>query len=378
MQNSSFNNFLSDGKNGFSEAEGITVLSLFDGMSCGQLALQKLGIKVKQYYAAEIDKHAIQVTQHNFPNTIQLGDVTKVFAKDLPKIDLLIGGSPCQGFSFAGKQLAFDDPRSKLFFEFVRIWREIKEINPNAKFLLENVRMKKEHEKVISDYLGLEPMFICSSLFSAQQRKRLYWSNINTIETMFGIKTHFDLPDDKGLKLIDILENKQDGQIAVEISKQKRHGKHILESSFNNKSNSLTTFEHNSMVGIFPVSEDFYLDDDNIKKAKNYKGARTFKTGNSRGAMPFPNKLNWKSLCLTTTNGSSRTVNFVDDGFGVRRLTPLEWERLQTVPENYTDCVAKSHRYKMLGNGWTVSVISHIFSFLKEGKIFSNFSNENV
>ena len=378
MHKSSFNNFLSDGKNGFSEAEGITVLSLFDGMSCGQLALQKLGIKVKQYYAAEIDKHAIQVTQHNFPNTIQLGDVTKVFAKDLPKIDLLIGGSPCQGFSFAGKQLAFDDPRSKLFFEFVRIWREIKEINPNAKFLLENVRMKKEHEKVISDYLGLEPMFICSSLFSAQQRKRLYWSNINTIETMFGIKTHFDLPDDKGLKLIDILENKQDGQIAVEISKQKRHGKHILESSFNNKSNSLTTFEHNSMVGIFPVSEDFYLDDDNIKKAKNYKGARTFKTGNSRGAMPFPNKLNWKSLCLTTTNGSSRTVNFVDDGFGVRRLTPLEWERLQTVPENYTDCVAKSHRYKMLGNGWTVSVISHIFSFLKEGKIFSNFSNENV
>ena len=255
------------------------------------------------------------------------------------RVDLCIGGSPCQGFSFAGKQLAFDDPRSKLFFEFVRIWREIKEINPNAKFLLENVRMKKEHEKVISDYLGLEPMFICSSLFSAQQRKRLYWSNINTIETMFGIKTHFDLPDDKGLKLIDILENKQDGQIAVEISKQKRHGKHILESSFNNKSNSLTTFEHNSMVGIFPVSEDFYLDDDNIKKAKNYKGARTFKTGNSRGAMPFPNKLNWKSLCLTTTNGSSRTVNFVDDGFGVRRLTPLEWERLQTVPDNEIICI---------------------------------------
>ena len=115
---------MSDGKNGFSEAEGIIVLSLFDGMSCGQLALQKLGIKVKQYYASEIDKHAIQVTQHNFPDTIQLGDVTKVFAKDLPKIDLLIGGSPCQGFSFAGKQLAFDDPRSKLFFEFVRLKNE--------------------------------------------------------------------------------------------------------------------------------------------------------------------------------------------------------------------------------------------------------------
>ena len=342
----------------------INVLSLFDGMSCGQIALERAGIKVENYFASEIDKNSIKVTMANYPNTKQLGDVTEVYAKNLPKIDLLIGGSPCQGFSFAGKQLAFDDPRSKLFFEFVILWNEIKEINPNAKFLLENVRMKKEYEKVISDYLGLEPMFICSSLFSAQQRKRLYWSNINTIETMFGIKTHFDLPADKGLTLIDILENKEDNQIAVEISKQKRHGKHILESSFNNKSNSLTTFEHNSMVGIFPISDDFYLNDDNIKKAAKYKEARTFKTGNSRGAMPFPNKLNWKSLCLTTTNGSSRTVNFVDDGFGVRRLTPLEWERLQTVPENYTSYVAKSHRYKMIGNGWTVDVIVHIFKNL--------------
>jgi DNA-cytosine methyltransferase len=345
-------------------SKGINVLSLFDGMSCGQIALEKANIKVNKYYASEIDKNAIKVTKNNYPNTIHIGNVTKVFAKDLEKIDLLIGGSPCQGFSFAGKQLAFDDPRSVLFFEFVRLWNEIKEINPNVKFLLENVRMKKEHEKVISDYLGLEPMFICSSLFSAQQRKRLYWSNINTIETMFAIKTHFDLPKDKGLKLIDILENKQNGQEAVEISKQKRNGNHILESSFNDKSNSLTTFEHNSMVGIFPVNEDFYLNDDNIKKAKNYKGARTFKTGNSRGDMPFPNKLNWKSLCLTTTNGSSRTVNFVDDGFGVRRLTPLEWERLQTVPENYTNFVPKSHRYKMLGNGWTIDVIEHIFKYL--------------
>jgi len=344
--------------------EGINVLSLFDGMSCGQIALERQGIKVKKYYASEIDKNAIKVVKHNYPNTIHIGDVTKVFAKDLPNIDLLIGGSPCQGFSFAGNMLAFNDERSVLFFEFVRLWNEIKEINPNAKFLLENVRMKKEHEKVITDYLGLEPMFICSSLFSAQQRKRLYWSNINTIETMFGIKTYFNLPKNKGLKLIDILENKKDGQVAVEISKQKRNGTHILESSFSDKSNSLTTFEHNSMVGIFPISKDFYLNDDDIRKAKNYKGARTFKTGNSRGDMPFPNKLNWKSLCLTTTNGSSRTVNFVDDGFGVRRLTPLEWERLQTVPENYTDCVAKSQRYKMLGNGWTIDVIAYIFSYL--------------
>lgn len=145
-------------------SEGIVVLSLFDGMSCGQLAFQKLGIKVKKYYACEIDKHAIAVTRHNFPTTIQLGDVTKVFAKDLPKIDLLIGGSPCQGFSFAGKQLAFDDSRSKLFFEFVRLKNEC---NPTY-FMLENVKMKREFELVISQYLGVAPIEINSALLSAK------------------------------------------------------------------------------------------------------------------------------------------------------------------------------------------------------------------
>ena len=205
MQNSSFNNFLSDGKNGFSEGEGITVLSLFDGMSCGQLALQKLGIKVKQYYAAEIDKHAIQVTQHNFPNTIQLGDVTKVFAKDLPKIDLLIGGSPCQGFSFAGKQLAFDDPRSKLFFEFVRLKNEC---NPTY-FMLENVKMKKEFEIIISKYMGVAPIEINSALLSAQNRVRLYWTNIaNEPYGSFGdMQCTIPQPKDKGILLRDILES---------------------------------------------------------------------------------------------------------------------------------------------------------------------------
>ena len=147
----------------------MNVLSLFDGMSCGQLALQKTGIKVDQYYAAEIDKYAIQIAQKNFPNTIQLGDVTQVKAANLPTIDLLIGGSPCQGFSFAGKQLNFDDPRSALFFEFVRL---LKECKPKY-FLLENVRMKKEYQNVITEYLGVEPILINSSLMSAQNRQRL-------------------------------------------------------------------------------------------------------------------------------------------------------------------------------------------------------------
>lgn len=343
----------------------MNVLSLFDGMSCGQIALERSGIKVDNYFASEIDKHAIKVSLKNYPKTIQIGDVSKVDTKKLPKIDLIIAGSPCQGFSFAGKQLAFNDPRSVLFFEFIRILKECRAINPNIKFLLENVRMKKEYEKVITDFIGVQPQLICSSIFTAQQRKRLYWSNIKTIQRLDCLEyTNFNLPQDKGLKLIDILEN-CNNEFAVEISKQKRNGKHILESAFTGKSNSLTTFAHNSMVGIFPIDDGFYLNDNQVKKSKKYKQAKTFKTGNSRGSMPFPNNLNWKSLCLTTTNGGSRVVNFVDDGFGVRRLIPIEWERLQTVPENYTDCVSNSQRYKMLGNGWTIDVISHIFNSLK-------------
>jgi len=343
----------------------MNVLSLFDGMSCGQIALERAGIKVDNYYASEIDKFAIQVTQKNYPNTKHIGDVTKVKGIDFPKIDLIIAGSPCQGFSFAGKQLAFEDPRSVLFFEFIRILKECRKLNPNIKFLLENVRMKKEYEKVITDFVGVQPQMICSSIFTAQQRKRLYWSNISTIKRLDNLDyTNFCLPNDKGLKLIDILENSKN-KFAVEVSKQKRNGTHILESAFTGKSNSLTTFAHNSMVGIFPIDDSFYLNDDQVKKSKKYKQAKTFKTGNSRGSMPFPNNLNWKSLCLTTTNGGSRVVNFVDDGFGVRRLIPIEWERLQTVPENYTDCVSNSQRYRMLGNGWTVDVIAHIFKNIK-------------
>lgn len=154
------------------------VLSLFDGMSCGQIALRELGIPVEKYYASEINKHAITQTQLNFPNTIQLGDVTKLSAKNLPKIDLLIGGSPCQGFSYAGKMLNFDDPRSKLFFEYVRILNECRDINPDVKFLLENVVMEKKCERTISELLGLRPVKINSALVSAQNRVRLYWTNI--------------------------------------------------------------------------------------------------------------------------------------------------------------------------------------------------------
>jgi len=170
------------------------VLSLFDGMSCGQIALNRTGITYDNYFASEIDKHAIKVTQHNYPNTIQLGDVKDIRGVDLPKINLLIGGSPCQGFSFAGKQLNFEDPRSVLFFEFVRLLDECK---PEY-FLLENVKMKKEHQTVITECLGVEPVEINSALVSAQNRPRLYWTNIPFVE----------LPEDKGLVFKDIMEKR--------------------------------------------------------------------------------------------------------------------------------------------------------------------------
>ena len=269
----------------------MNVLSLFDGMSCGQIALERAGIKVENYFASEIDKHAIKVTKSNYPNTIQIGDVTKVKGVDLPRIDLLIGGSPCQGFSFAGKGLNFEDPRSKLFFEFVRL---LKDCNPKY-FLLENVKMKQEFQDIISEQLGVRPILINSSLVSAQNRERLYWTNI----PIQG------LPNDKGLFLKDIIE--------------KGAGKKLSEQT-----------------------------------AQRPRTLRNYRSENQ------------KSFCMLATmwkGAQSNGMTVIDDN-GLRNITPLECERLQTVPIGYTSCVSNTQRYRMLGNGWTVDVIVHIFKGL--------------
>lgn len=371
MQKSSFNNFLSDGKNGFSEAEGITVLSLFDGMSCGQIALQKLGIKVKQYYAAEIDKHAIQVTQHNFPNTIQLGDVTKLFANDLPKIDLLIGGSPCQGFSFAGKQLAFDDPRSKLFFEFVRLK---KECNPTY-FMLENVKMKKDFEIIISKYMGVAPIEINSSLLSAQNRVRLYWTNIaNEPYGLFGdMQCMIPQPKDKGILLRDILEN--DVPDKYYLSEKMLQYFSNRAANFNQgkvnvregegKASCLT-----SSMASCDISDNFIKVGTNLRKAVNQDKANCLTVGGN-GGLRSDMTLIVESRGRNSENPKSResgmscgTHAILEQGMKIRRLTPTECERLQTVPDGYTSIVSNTQRYRMLGNGWTVDVIVHIFSFM--------------
>ena len=389
--------------------EGIVVLSLFDGMSCGQLALQKLGIKVKTYYACEIDKHAIKVTQHNFPNTIQLGDVTKVKGSDLPKIDLLIGGSPCQGFSFAGKQLAFDDPRSKLFFEFVRLKNEC---NPTY-FMLENVKMKKEFELVISKYMGVAPIEINSALLSAQNRVRLYWTNIaNEPYGLFGdMVCTIPQPKDKGILLRDILESEvlqkyylsdkalatvtrkreiginakinpeksgtitcgnQSAKFSIDNSttlivasrgrnpenpKSRESGlntEQMLEPRYDGKTKCLTSVQKDNLVMQIPeATKKGYAE---VKPGDCFD--LTMPDSETRRGRLMEDKSN----CLTAAKFDF--MQYTED-YRIRRLTPTECERLQTVPDGHTSCVSDTQRYRMLGNGWTVDVIAYIFSFMK-------------
>ena len=303
----------------------MNVLSLFDGMSCGQIAFNKLGIKIDNYFACEIDKYAIKVTQDNFPNTIQLGDVTKVDFKSLPKIDLLIGGSPCQGFSFAGKQLNFNDPRSALFFEYVRA---LKETNPKY-FLLENVRMKQEYQDVISDHLKVAPIMINSSLLSAQNRVRLYWTNLEVIQ-----------PEDKEVVLSDIIEQglvDRDKSYCIDANYFKGTN---LEQYLSKKRRQIVFEKTNVPRRLGAMSRSM--------------GSRVYHESG-------------KSICLSALGGGwgAKTGLYHDD-YCIRKLTVLECKRLQTVPEDYKMNVSNSQAYKMLGNGWTVDVICHILKNIKK------------
>lgn len=278
------------------------VLSLFDGISAGQVALRRAGIQVDTYYASEIDKHAIKVTQENFPNTIQLGSVTewKTWDIDWSSIDLVFGGSPCQGFSFAGKQLNFDDDRSKLFFTFVDVVNHVKSANPNAFFMLENVMMKKQYEDVITEYMGVNPIKINSSLVSAQNRKRLYWTNIPNVTQ----------PEDKGILLKDILMD---------------------DSTIDDK---------------YKLSDIGF---EYMNRLRNGKPRWKYHT----------NYLEGKAACLTANMYKGVPYGIIMEK--MRRLTVEECEILQTFPINYTSCVSNTQRYKALGNSWTVDVIAHIF-----------------
>ena len=271
----------------------MNVLSLFDGMSCGQIALEKAGIKYDNYFASEIKPHAIKVTQHNYPNTKQVGDITKLKGSDLPKIDLLIGGSPCQNFSNAqwnGQRNGLDGEKSKLFYEFVRLLEETK---PKY-FLLENVKMKKEYQDIISGLLGVQPININSKLVSAGMRNRLYWTNIPNVT----------IPD------------------KIEIDFQD-----ILTSGYTTK-----------------------------------KKAYCLLRGESR-----PQKTNWKRFRRWRKKGFVNIVFETPDLnlFKNRILNQTELERLQTVPDGYTSCLSRNDAACLLGDGWTVDVIAHIFKNIK-------------
>jgi len=347
----------------------MNVLSLFDGMSGGQLALQKAGLKVDKYYSCEIDEYAQSVTRYNFPNTIFLGDVTKVDFSKLKDIDLVIGGSPCQDLSFAkGNGKGLEGSRSSLFYKFV----EAIEVCKPEYFLLENVKMKQEWKDIISDLLGVQPQFINSADFSAQQRQRLYWSNI----PVYAWTPCND-------KLQDILENGE----AV-----KNKSQTILTTIY--KENVKSMLKRNKMgLMSFVDREKSHCLDANYFKGGNLKSYfekhrrqlvfnRCIQVGEAdikgRDILKRVYSPEGKSPTLTTCGGGHREPKVYVPPLQWRKLTPIECERLQTVPDNYTSKgirdgkevkISNTQRYKMLGNGWTIDVIAHIFESLRKGVV---------
>ncbi|WP_081299538.1 DNA (cytosine-5-)-methyltransferase [Gilliamella sp. wkB195] len=449
----------------------MNVLSLFDGMSCGRVALERANINVTKYYASEIDKYAIQVSQKNYPDIIRLGDINNWESWDIDwsSIDLILAGSPCQGFSFAGKQLAFDDKRSALFFRFAEILAHVQSLNHSVKFLLENVRMKKDYEHVITSIVGVDPVMINSALVSAQNRKRLYWCNWDieqpadkkillkdVIHETIDITNHDRLPsfncnpsgcgmngnvtpitNDKSPTLTT---NKGEGsKIAIPLNavvgiKQNPRGKN-RGGIHTDKSPTLTSnsFEHNnhlllavdkdksncitSSIGKTTDREYFYKNQGQLVYCINpfivpfdkslqildketIAGKIGFFRADSQSNRVYSIHGKSVTLCGDAGGGAAKTGQYLfgcitpdrvekrqngqrfstgekfytltaQDRHGVlidgyiRKLTPIECERLQTLPDNYTGGVSNTQRYKMLGNGWTVDVISHILRALK-------------
>ena len=367
----------------------MNVLNLFGGMEVGRLAMDRANVSVDKYFSAEIDKYAIQIANKNHSDIIQLGDVTEIDTEDLPQIDLLMGGSPCTGFSFAGKQLNFDDPQSKLFFHFVEI---LSLVRPKY-VLLENVRMKKEYQDTISYHMGFEPQALNSKWLSGQNRYRLYWWGKLQSD---GTYKQIPIPKmvDKKITMQDILE---DGYATNEMTSQDgkshcltaRYNGAVWWNSIERKQRTMVLKDNPTMSkdGLIRVGTADLKGHDSIRRVYAQEGkAPTLTTmqGGHREPkvaigrivnrrldengtrkddqldLPFTRQLEVrdddKSNCLTTVQKDNVVVS--KDMW--RKLTPLECERLQTLPDNYTNHVSNSQRYKMIGNGWTVDVIAHI------------------
>jgi DNA (cytosine-5)-methyltransferase 1 len=429
------------------------VLSLFDGLSCGQIALKELGAKVDKYYASEIDKHAIKQTMLNFPDTIQLGSVTDVDVSKLDKIDLLIGGSPCTNFSFAGKRNGMStttneeiytldrylelkkggfqfEGESFLFWEYMRILNDIRKYNPNVKFLLENVEMGKKWERTLSEAIGLFGVHINSALVSAQNRKRIYWTNIRTKQMgLFGdVYSDIPQPEDRGILLKDILEDEVSEKyylknIVVDKLIQHRNLHKELGHGFDAKSHNKDEKMQALNVGgkgiddlvcipcDYRHSEGIRLKADGktgtlLSRARNDESCGQMvcvaMRGREGGEQHLEPQISGKTNTITTvqkdnlvlqinpskesggkqpyqhnrvydTNGISPCLNtdarapsiLTIEDYRIRRLTPTECSRLQTIPEWYRWECSDTQTYKMLGNGWTVEVIKHILQLLE-------------
>jgi DNA (cytosine-5)-methyltransferase 3A len=386
----------------------MNVLSLFDGMSCGQQALERTGIKVNQYFASEIDKYAIQVTMANYPNTIQLGSVVDVDGYSLPKIDIIMGGSPCQSFSFAGKRkgmstkdeqeiLTLDhylrlksegyefEGQSYLFWEYMRLLNEVKP----TYFLLENVMMGEKWEKVLSKAIGVNAIEINSSLVSAQNRRRLYWTNIGMEAAGFfgDLESIIEQPKDREILLRDVLESEVDDKYFLS------ENSFIFDRIKNNHPfipRIPTKDEKSNCIKIGGSGVDDLIVHNTMPRSGNPKKGGTgplsrtdgktycLDTGNTNAVEVIPMDFRYDEGFRPRQNGKSPTLTITNDSNSfsgkplaqinsrIRRLTPIECERLQTVKDNYTNHVSDSQRYKMLGNGWTVEVITHILKYIKQ------------
>ncbi len=331
----------------------ITVLDCFAGMGCSRIALDRLGIPVKEYYSSEVDPHAFKVMKANYPDVIQLGSIEGWESWDIPQPDLIVGGSPCQGFSRSGKGLNFDDPRSKLYFTFEAI---LKHYKPQW-WLLENVDMLDEWRDTISRRLGIRPIKIDSALVSAQSRVRLYWTNINSRLDMFDYP-YCDIgqPGDKKIKLVDILEDIPDCLTGFELrekSKTLRIGG--VNSPIGSKQEWDSPFE---ILG--GAIRGRYLIND-IRQDSKMKTAGLTK-------QRVETRTDSKSNTVTTVEKDNILVLLHNQEIHTRRYSPVECEHLQTVPTNYTKVkgVSKTQRLKLLGNGMTVDVICWILSHIEE------------